>query len=73
MYDFVTFIPYFLYQRPWVAKSAAAETRATLVERTKTSVTYAPVQKTCAILEAFKAANIQVWPIAKLHSVCFLL
>ena len=59
VYDFVTFPFYYACQRPWVAREAAAETRAHLVERTKNSVTYKPIDKTCKELEMFKAANIQ--------------
>ena len=54
MYDFVTFPFYLAYQRPWQATQAAAAIRAVPIERTKNTVTFQPIEKTCPELELFK-------------------
>jgi len=59
VYDVVTFPFYYAYQTPWVQRQAADRVRAHMIERTKTSVTYEPVAKSCPNLDNFKAANIQ--------------
>ena len=56
VYDFVTFPFYLAYQRPWNATAAARAIRATPIERTKDSITYKPIDKTCPELERFKVS-----------------
>ena len=54
MYDFVSFPFYLAYQRPWNATNAARTIRAHPIERTKDSITFKPIDKTCPELETFK-------------------
>ena len=54
VYDFLTFPLYFAIQQPWKNTEAMASVRANPVNKTKTSVTYKPIDKTCPTLEAFK-------------------
>ena len=57
VYDFVTFPFYFAYQRPWNATAAANAIRAYPIEKTKDSITYKPIDKTCPEIEKFKVSN----------------
>lgn len=59
MYDFVTFPFYLAYQRPWNLTTAARAIRASPIERTKDSITFEPIEKTCPKIEKFKAENIK--------------
>ena len=59
VYDFITFPLYFAIQQPWKNTEAMASIRANPVNKTKTSITYKPIEKTCPELEAFKAAGIE--------------
>ena len=59
MYDFVSFPFYFAYQKPWNTRKNAAKVRAVSIERTKDSITFKPVKKTCPGLDHFLAENIQ--------------
>lgn len=59
VYDFITFPLYYAYQQPWKATEKMASIRAEVIEKTKTSVMYQPINKTCQDLEKFKAAGIQ--------------
>ena len=59
VYDFITFPLYYAIQQPWKATEAMVSVRANPIEKTKTSVTYKPIDKTCPDLENFKAAGIQ--------------
>ena len=54
VYDFVTFPFYLAYQRPWNATTAASAIRASPIERTKDSITFKPIDKTCPEIEMFK-------------------
>jgi hypothetical protein len=54
MYDFVTFPFYLAYQRPWNLTTAARAIRASPIERTKDSITFEPIEKTCPKIEKFK-------------------
>ena len=54
MYDFVTFPFYLAYQRPWNVTSAARAIRASPIKRTKDSITFEPIEKTCPEIEKFK-------------------
>ena len=54
VYDFLTFPLYFAIQQPWKNTEAMASVRAHPVNKTKNSVTYKPIDKTCPNLEAFK-------------------
>ena len=59
VYDFITFPLYFAIQQPWKNTEAMATIRANPVNKTKTSITFKPIEKTCPELEAFKAAGIE--------------
>ena len=59
VYDFITFPLYYAIQQPWKATEAMVSVRSNVIEKTKTSVTYKPIDKTCQDLENFKAAGIQ--------------
>ena len=59
VYDFITFPLYYAIQQPWKATEAMVSTRANAISKTKTSVTYKPIDKTCPDLENFKAAGIE--------------
>ena len=54
VYDFLTFPLYFAIQQPWKNTEAMASIRANPVNKTKTSVTYQPIEKSCPPLEEFK-------------------
>ena len=54
MYDFVTFPFYLAYQRPWNVTTAARAIRASPIQRTKDSITFEPIEKTCPEIEKFK-------------------
>ena len=56
VYDFVTFPFYLAYQRPWNATNAARAIRATPIEKTKDSITFKPIDKTCPEIEKFKVS-----------------
>ena len=59
VYDFITFPLYYAIQQPWKATEAMGSIRANAIAKTKTSVTYKPLDKTCPDLESFKAAGIE--------------
>jgi len=59
VYDFVTYPFYLAYQRPWNATNAASAIRAYPIEKTKDSITFQPIEKTCPEIEKFKAENIK--------------
>jgi long-chain acyl-CoA synthetase len=59
VYDFITFPIYYVIQQPWTATEAMDSVRATVIERTKTSVTYKPIDKTLPELELFKSECIE--------------
>ena len=56
VYDFLTFPLYFAIQQPWKNTEAMASIRANPVNKTKTSVTYQPIEKSCPPLEEFKVS-----------------
>ena len=58
VYDFVTFPFYLAYQRPWNATSAARAIRALPIEKTKDSITFQPIEKTCPEVEKFKVLRV---------------
>ena len=57
VYDFVTYPFYLAYQRPWNATNAASAIRAYPIEKTKDSITFQPIEKTCPEIEKFKVSN----------------
>ena len=59
VYDFITFPLYYAIQQPWKATEAMGSIRANAISKTKTSVTYKPIDKTCPDIENFKAAGIE--------------
>lgn len=59
VYDFITFPLYYAIQQPWKATEAMGSIRANAIGKTKTSVTYKPIDKTCPDIENFKAAGIE--------------
>ena len=59
VYDFFTYPLYYAIQQPWKKVEAMEAIRANSIEKTKTSVTYKPIEKSCEDLEEFKAAGIQ--------------
>ena len=60
MYDFITFPFYLAYQRPWHATSAARAIRASPIARTKDSITFEPIEKTCPEIEKFKVCVLSL-------------
>ena len=57
VYDFITFPFYYGYQRPWIAANASHAIRAYPIEKTKDSITFQPIEKTCPEIEKFKVSN----------------
>ena len=57
VYDFVTWPFYYAYQTPWNATNAASAIRAYPIEKTKDSITFQPIEKTCPEIEKFKVCN----------------
>ena len=57
VYDFITFPFYYGYQKPWIATTASHAIRAYPIEKTKDSITFQPIDKTCPEIEKFKVSN----------------
>ena len=67
VYDFITFPFYLAYQKPWNATSAASSIRASAIEKTKDSITFKPIEKTCPEIEKFKVCLSNMYKIIVLY------